>query len=134
MSSRIERVMKKQRRFRLHIVRARIYEKKNKSKDQKSHLTSLTNLKQSNDIIHVNNETLGNKASTFLYNLQQETKKLTLQYTQKFQLLLIFHLILLQTHMPSKSWKPRPKVKFLPSREESSGSKSNQKRYKGEIN
>ena len=30
---------------------------------------------ESNDVIHVNKETLGNKASTFLYNLQQPTKK-----------------------------------------------------------
>ena len=38
---------------------------------------------ESNEVIHVNKETLGIKASTFLYNLQQPTKKLTLQNTQK---------------------------------------------------
>ena len=63
-----------------------------------------------NDVLHVNKETLGIKASTFLYNLQQQLKKLTLKNTQKFYLLLISHLILLQIHMPSKSWKPRLKV------------------------
>ena len=65
---------------------------------------------ESNDVLHVNKETLGIKASTFLYNLQQPTKKMTLKTTQKFYLLLISHLILLQIHMPSKSWKPRLKV------------------------
>ena len=30
---------------------------------------------ESNDVLHVNKKRLGNKASTFLYNLQQPTKK-----------------------------------------------------------
>ena len=33
---------------------------------------------ESNDVIHVNKETLGIKALTFLYNLQQPIKNLTL--------------------------------------------------------
>ena len=66
---------------------------------------------ESNDVLHVKKETLGIKVSTFLYNLQQPTKKidikkysLTLKLTiKKIYLLLISHLILLQIHMPSKS-------------------------------
>ena len=65
---------------------------------------------ESNDVLHVNKETLGIKASTFLYNLQQPTKKIDIEKYSKFYLLLISHLILLQIHMPSKSWKPRLKV------------------------
>ena len=65
---------------------------------------------ESNDVIHVNKETLGIKASTFLYNLQRPTKKLTLQNTQKFQLLLKSHLILLQIHTPNRSRKPSLKM------------------------
>ena len=64
---------------------------------------------ESNDVLHVNKETLGIKASTFLYNLQQPTKKIDIEKYSKI-LLLISHLILLQIHMPSKSWKPRLKV------------------------
>ena len=37
---------------------------------------------ESNDVIYVIKETLGIKASTFLYNLQQPTKKMTLQTIQ----------------------------------------------------
>ena len=37
-----------------------------------------------NDVLHINKEPLGVKVSTFLYNLQQSTKKLTLKSTQKF--------------------------------------------------
>ena len=37
-----------------------------------------------NDVLYINKEPLGVKVSTFLYNLQQTTKKLTLKSTQKF--------------------------------------------------
>ena len=37
-----------------------------------------------NDVLHINKEPPGVKFSTFLYNLQQTTKKLTLKSTQKF--------------------------------------------------
>ena len=36
-----------------------------------------------NDVLHINKEPLGVKLSTFLYNLQQTTKKLTLKSIQK---------------------------------------------------
>ena len=39
---------------------------------------------ESNDVLQVNKETLGIKALTFLYNLQQPTKKMTLKNTQTF--------------------------------------------------
>ena len=39
---------------------------------------------ESNDVLHVNKERLGIKASTFLYNLQQPTKKIVLKNTPKF--------------------------------------------------
>ena len=65
---------------------------------------------ESNDVLHVNKETLGIKASTFLYNLQQPTKKIDIEKYSKILFALNSHLILLQIHMPSKSWKPRLKV------------------------
>ena len=34
---------------------------------------------ESNEVLHVNKETLGIKASTFLYNLQQPTKKIDIE-------------------------------------------------------
>ena len=37
-----------------------------------------------NDVLHINKEPLGVKVPTFLYTLQQTTKKLTLKNTQKF--------------------------------------------------
>ena len=37
-----------------------------------------------NDSLHINKEPLGVKVSTFLHNLQQTTKKMTLKRTQKF--------------------------------------------------
>ena len=45
---------------------------------------SQTVTKESNDVLNVNQETLGSNASVFLYNLTQPTKKLKLQHTQKF--------------------------------------------------
>ena len=38
---------------------------------------------ESNDVLHVNKETLGIKASTFLYNLQQPTKKIDIEKYSK---------------------------------------------------
>ena len=65
---------------------------------------------ESNDVLHVNKKHWASKLQHFCTIYSNQIKKLTLKNTQKFYLLLISHLILLQIHMPSKFWKPRLKV------------------------
>ena len=100
----------------------------------------------SNDVLHVNKETLGIKASTFLYNLQQPTEKIDIAKYSK--ILIAIHIsshLVANTHakqileasseseqefFPSREQPSRQEL--FSSREQHSGSKPTQKRYKEE--
>ena len=101
---------------------------------------------ESNDVLHVNKERLGIKASTFLYNLQQPTKKIDIEKYSKILIALNIspHLVA-NTHakqileasseseqefFPSREQSSRQEL--FSSREQHSGSKPTQKRYKEE--
>ena len=101
---------------------------------------------ESNDVLHVNKERLGIKASTFLYNLQQPTKKIDIEKYSKILIALNIspHLVA-NTHakqileasseseqefFPSREQPSRQEL--FSSREQHSGSKPTQKRYKEE--
>ena len=79
--SEIERVVKKQRKSEDFDSILLELEFMNKKQIKRSKIIlelikqSETVTIESNDVIHFNKETLGIKASTFLYNLQQPTKK-----------------------------------------------------------
>ena len=78
---------------------------------------------ESNDVLHVNKETLGIKASTFLYNLQQPTKK----YSKILIALNISPHLVANTHAKQiLENSSESEHEFYPSREKpgSSGSKS----------
>ena len=102
---------------------------------------------ESNDVLHVNTERLGIKASTFLYNLQQPTKKIDIE---KYSKILIApnispHLVanthakqILEASSESEQEffpnREQPSLqKLFSSREQHSGSKPTQKRYKEEL-
>ena len=97
-----------------------------------------------NDVIHINKETLGIEASTFLYNLQQPTKKNGIAKYSKilFALNISPHLVA-NTHarqileassesgqefFPSREQPSRQEL--FSSKEQPSGSNPTQKRYK----
>ena len=101
---------------------------------------------ESNDVLHVNKERLGIKASTFLYNLQQPTKTIDVEKYSKILIALNIspHLVA-NTHakkileasseseqefFPSREQPSRQEL--FSSREQHSGSKPTQKRYKEE--
>ena len=103
---------------------------------------------ESNDVLHVNKERLGIKASTFLYNLQQPTKKIDIEKYSKILIALNIspHLVA-NTHakqileasseseqefFPTREHPSRQEL--FSSREQHSGSKPTQKRYKEEPN
>ena len=87
--SEIEPILKKQNFSQFESIISEL-EPMEKNKIKRSEIL-LERIKQSdvisiggNDVLHINKEQLGVKVSTFLYNLQQSTKKLTLKSTQKF--------------------------------------------------
>ena len=101
---------------------------------------------ESNDVLHVNKERLGIKASTFLYNLQQPAKKIDIEKYSKILIALNIspHLVA-NTHakqileasseseqefFPSREQPSRQEL--FSSREQHSGSEPTQKRYKEE--
>ena len=96
---------------------------------------------ESKDVLHVNKERLGIKASTFLYNLQQPTKKIDIEKYSKILIALNIspHLVV-NTHakqileassesekefFPSREQPSRQEL--FSSREQHSGSKPTQK-------
>ena len=101
---------------------------------------------ESNDVLHVNKERLGIKASKFLYNLQQTTKKIDIEkYSKVLIALNISPHLVANTHakqileasseseqefFPSREQPSRQEL--FSSREPHSGSKPTQKRYKEE--
>ena len=102
---------------------------------------------ESNDVLHVNKETLGIKASTFLYNLQQPTKKIDIEKYSKilFALNISPHLVA-NTHAKQIfEASSESEQEFFPSREQPSqqefastgerliGSKPTRKKYKEET-
>ena len=102
---------------------------------------------ESNDVLHVNKETLGIKASTFLYNLQQPTKKIDIEKYSKilFALNIPPHLVA-NTHAKQiLEASSESEQEFFPSREQPSqqefsstgkrlsGSKPTRKKYKEET-
>ena len=102
---------------------------------------------ESNDVLHVNKETLGIRASTFLYNLQQPTKKIDIEKYSKilFALNISPHLVA-NTHAKQiLEASSESEQEFFPSREQPSqqefsstgeqfsGSKQTRKKYKEET-
>ena len=97
-----------------------------------------------NDVIHFNKETLGIKASTFLYNLQQPTKKIDIaKYSKILIALNISPHLVVNTHAKQileasseseqdffASREQPSRQELFSSREQPSGSKPTQKRYK----
>ena len=83
---------------------------------------SETVTKESNDIIHVNKETLGIKASTLLYNLQQTTKKIdTAKYSKTLIALNILPPLVAKTHAKQiLEASSESEQEFFPSREQPS--------------
>ena len=102
---------------------------------------------ESNDVLHVNKETLGIKASTFLYNLQQPTKKIDIgKYSKIFFALNISPHLVANTHAKQiLEASSESEQEFFPSREQPSqqefsstgerlsGSKRTRKKYKEET-
>ena len=87
--SEIEPILKKQKISQFESIMSEL-ESMEKNKIRRSEIL-LEHIMQSdvisirgNDVLHINKEPLGVKISTFLYNLQQTTKKLTLKSIQKF--------------------------------------------------
>ena len=77
---------------------------------------------ESNDVLHVKKETLGIKASTFLYNLQQPTKKIDIENYSKnlFALNISPHLVA-NTHAKQiLEASSESEQEFFPSREQPS--------------
>ena len=99
---------------------------------------------ESNDVIHFNKETLGLKASIFLYNLQQPTKKIDIEKCSKILIALNIspHLVANTYAKQILEASSQSEEEFFPSREQPSrqelfstgeqpsGSKPTQKRYK----
>ena len=77
---------------------------------------------ESNDVLHVNKETLGIKASTFLYNLQQPTKKIDIEkYSKIFFALNISPHLVANTHAKQiLEASSESEQEFFPSREQPS--------------
>ena len=102
---------------------------------------------ESNDVLHVNKETLGIKASTFLYNLQQPTKKIDIEKYSKilFALNISPHLVASTHAKQILEASSESEQEFFPSREQPSqqefsstgeqlsGSKPTRKKYKEET-
>ena len=90
---------------------------------------------ESNDVIHVNKETLGIKASTFLYNLQPPAKEIDIvKYSKILIALNISPHLVANTHAKQiLEASSESEQEFFPSREQPSGSKPTQKRYKEET-
>ena len=77
---------------------------------------------ESNDVLHVNKERLGIKASTFLYNLQQPTKKIDIEKYSKILIALNIspHLVA-NTHAKQiLEASSESEQEFFPSREQPS--------------
>ena len=102
---------------------------------------------ESNDVLHVNKETLGIKASAFLYNLEQATKKIDIEKYSKILIALNIspHLVA-NTHAKQiLEALSESEQEFFPGREQLSqqefsstgerlsGSKSTRKKYKEET-
>ena len=77
---------------------------------------------ESNDVLHVNKETLGIKASTFLYNLQQPTKKIDIEKYSKILIALNFssHLVAKTQAKQILEASSESEHEFFPSREQPS--------------
>ena len=77
---------------------------------------------ESNDVLHVNKETLGIKASTFLYNLQQPTKKSDIEKYSKILIALNFssHLVAKTQAKQILEASSESEQEFFPSREQPS--------------
>ena len=151
--SEIEPVVKKQRRsddFTSIMIELEVMNK-NQIKRSKIILDLINQSEtvtiESNDVLHVNKEKLGIKASTFLYNLQQPTKKIDIEKYSKilFALDISPHLVA-NTHAKHiLEASSESEQEFFPSREQPSqqefsstgerlsGSKPTRKKYKEET-
>ena len=148
--SEIEPVVKKQRKSEDSILLELDFMNKNQIKRSKIILDlinqSETVTVESNDVLHVNKEGLGIKASTFLYNLQQPTKKIDIEKYSKILIALNIspHLVanthakqILEASSESEQEffpiREQPsRQELFSSREQHIGSKPTQKRYKEE--
>ena len=87
--SEIDTILKQQKIYQPESLKSKI-EPMEKNKIKRSEILIEHNLQsdvisiKGNDKFHINKEPLGAKVSTFLYNLQRPTKKLTLRNTQSF--------------------------------------------------